>query len=144
MGETYSKVGDCYLPNLTLPGAKQQDIGRFGLTRQQYLKTRRKGLFAVLLTGGKQSAHFYEIVRVANECMELLTKQTAKNEGVTKHLKVENQLLWIQRMTNIRNRAKEIIREEPPAWGMIKTSSIFLKQIISFEVSFERLKRCCE
>jgi len=36
----------------------------------------------------------------------------AEAEGVTEQLKVENQLLWIQRMSNIRNRADEVIKDE--------------------------------
>jgi len=36
----------------------------------------------------------------------------AKTEGVTEKLKAENQMAWIGRMTNIRNWAEEIIRDE--------------------------------
>ena len=35
-----------------------------------------------------------------------------KAEGVTEKLKADNQMEWIGRMTNIHNRAEEIIREE--------------------------------
>lgn len=112
MGGTYSKIGDYYLPNLTLPKEQHYDIGRFGLMRRHYLKNHRKGLFAVLLTNGKLNDHLYEIDQTANARMELLTKQIASAEGVTEQLKVENQLFWIQKMTSIQNRAEEIIREE--------------------------------
>jgi hypothetical protein len=36
----------------------------------------------------------------------------AKREGVKEQLKVENQMLWIQKMSNIHNRVSEIIVEE--------------------------------
>ena len=33
-----------------------------------------------------------------------LVKQLAEKEGVTEQLKAENQMLWVARMNNIRNR----------------------------------------
>lgn len=36
----------------------------------------------------------------------------AKQEGVTEQLKAQNQMLWVKRMNNIRERAEEIVREE--------------------------------
>ena len=80
--------------------------------RQHYLKNHRKGLFTTLLTSGKLNAHLYEIDQAANDRFWLITNQMAKAEGVTEQLKAENQLLWIQRMTNIRNRAEEVIKDE--------------------------------
>jgi len=112
MGGTYSKVGDYYLPNLTLPEERHYDIGRFGLMRRHYLKNHRKGLFSVLLTSGKLNEHLYEIDQTANARMELLSKQMAKSEGATEQLKAQNQMLWVQKMNNIRNRIEEIICEE--------------------------------
>lgn len=42
----------------------------------------------------------------------MLVEQMAKQEGVTEQLKVQNQMLWVKRMNNIRARAEEIVREE--------------------------------
>lgn len=39
-------------------------------------------------------------------------EQMAKREGVTEHMKKQDQMLWIRRMNNIRARAEEIVREE--------------------------------
>ena len=41
-----------------------------------------------------------------------LVKQLAEKEGVTEQLKKENQMLWVKRMNNIRNRATEIVNAE--------------------------------
>ena len=41
-----------------------------------------------------------------------LVKQLAEKEGVTEQLKAENQMLWVARMNNIRNRATEIVNSE--------------------------------
>ena len=36
----------------------------------------------------------------------------AFSEGITEDLKAQNQLLWVQRMNNIRSRAEEIVNSE--------------------------------
>lgn len=41
-----------------------------------------------------------------------LIKQIAKSEGITETLKQQNQMLWVQRMNSIRNRAEEIVKSE--------------------------------
>jgi hypothetical protein len=38
-----------------------------------------------------------------------LVKQMSESEGVTEKLKADNQLEWVQKMNNIRNRATEIV-----------------------------------
>ena len=44
--------------------------------------------------------------------MLLLTKQMAEREGVTEQLKAQNQMLWVQQMNNIRDRAMEIVNHQ--------------------------------
>lgn len=41
-----------------------------------------------------------------------LVKQLSKKEGVTEMLKAENQMLWVQKMNNLRNTAMEIVSSE--------------------------------
>lgn len=43
---------------------------------------------------------------------DVLVEQMAEREGVIEQLKEENQMLWAQKMNNIRARAEEIVREE--------------------------------
>ena len=38
-----------------------------------------------------------------------LISQLAQQEGITEQLKAENQMEWVARMNNIRNRADEIV-----------------------------------
>lgn len=44
--------------------------------------------------------------------MRLLITQMAEREGVTEQLKAQDQMLWIQRMNNIRERAMEYINHD--------------------------------
>ena len=41
-----------------------------------------------------------------------LIKQMAERDGVTEQLKAENQMMWVRKMNNIRNRATEIVNVE--------------------------------
>ena len=41
-----------------------------------------------------------------------LVKQMAEREGVTEQLKAQDQMLWVQRMNNIRNRAMEVVNND--------------------------------
>ena len=41
-----------------------------------------------------------------------LVKQMAEAEDVTEQLKADNQMEWVRRMNNIRNRAMEIVNSE--------------------------------
>ena len=44
--------------------------------------------------------------------MLLLTKQMADHESVNEQLKSQDQMLWVQRMNNIRDRAMEIVNHD--------------------------------
>ena len=73
---------------------------------------RRKVLYMELLTSGRLNTYLADINEQATEQMLLLTKQMAEREGVTEQLKAQDQMLWVQRMNNIRDRAIEIVNHE--------------------------------
>ena len=53
-----------------------------------------------------------EVDEQAEEMLFQLVKQMAKDEGVDKAMKCRDQLYWVGRMNNIRNRAEEIVLQE--------------------------------
>ena len=111
-GLWYEKQGDYYIPCLTLPEKETQSIGVWGQRHLRYLKQHRKVLYVNLLTSGKLNSHLAEIDKQAEDMFFQLVKQMAEREGVTEQLKVDNQMEWVGRMNNIRNRAKEIVNTE--------------------------------
>lgn len=111
MDGTYTQQGDYVLPNLILP-AENQPIGIWGQRHARYLKQHHRILYYNLLTSGKLNAYLTEIDRQAEYIFFWLVKQMAKREGVTEQLKAENQMKWVGRMNNIRNRATEIVNAE--------------------------------
>ena len=111
-GGTYTQVGDVLLPNLTIGEDGQQPIGKYGRMRKRYLKERHPVLYSELLLSGKLYSHLLEIDEACEGRMEFLTRQMAKQEGVTEALNAANQMEWVRRMNSIRNRAEEIARHE--------------------------------
>lgn len=111
-GISYTLVGDYYIPDLKLPATENKPIGIWGRKRLAYLKEHKKFLFNQLVLSWKLNSHLAEINEQATELLDRLTEQIAKAEGVTEKLKEENQMLWVARMNNIRNRAEEIINAE--------------------------------
>ena len=109
LGGTYSQQGDFLLPNLKMPEQPKYNIGVWGQRRRRYLKQHHPILYTNLLTSCKLSEHLEEIEKECNEQMERLVKAIAKQEGVTEALKAVDQMAWVQRMNNIRNRAEEIV-----------------------------------
>ena len=108
----YTKVGDYLLPNLVLDETERRHIGKYGRLRKRYLKEHRRALYTNLLLTGKLDQHLTEIDEACEERMELLSQQMAKREGVTEALKASDQMGWVTRMNNIRNRAEEIVLHE--------------------------------
>ena len=69
-------------------------------------------LYTNLLTTRKLDQHLAEIDKACEDRLELLTRQMAKQEGVTETLKAADQMEWVRRMNSIRNRAEEIVLSE--------------------------------
>ncbi len=112
LGGTYSRMGDYLLPNITLPEQEERPIGVWGQRRLQYLKQHRRISYTNLLVSGKLNEHLADITEQAEDMFARLIKQMAEREGVTEKLKVENQMEWVGKMNNIRNRATEIVNAE--------------------------------
>ena len=112
LGGTYSQQGDYMLPNLKMPKQPEYNIGVWGQRRRRYLKQHRQIIYTNLLTSCKLSEHLAEVEKECAERMDSLVKAVAKQEGVTEALKAADQMVWVRRMNNIRNRAEEIVLNE--------------------------------
>ena len=69
-------------------------------------------LYTNLLISGKLNSYLADIDRQAEEMFSRLVQQLSEKEGVTEALKVESQMLWVQRMNNLRNAAIESVSSE--------------------------------
>ena len=112
IGGTYREENGYLIPNLTLPDEEQVEIGVWGQRHLRYLKQHRMVLYYNLLTSGKLNGYIADIDKQAEDMLYRLVKQIAEREGVTEQLKATDQMLWMQKMNNIRNRATEIVNTE--------------------------------
>ena len=108
-GGTYTMQGDYRLPNLTVEETDIRPIGVWGQRRLHYLKHHRKVLYYNLLTSGKLHSHLADIEEQAQDLFSRLVKEYAEKEGITEQLKATDQMKWVQRMNNIRERVIETV-----------------------------------
>lgn len=65
-----------------------------------------------LLTSGRLNSYLADIDKQAEDMFLWLVKELIKKENVTEELKAAAQMLWAQKMNNIRNCTTEIVNEE--------------------------------
>ena len=106
---TYHREGDYLVPNLLPP--ESPHIGIWGIRRLNFLKQHHNGIYTGLLLSGKLNAHLEEVDRQAEEMLFHLVDQMARAEGITEHLKANDQMAWIGAMNNIKARAEEVVIE---------------------------------
>ena len=111
-GIWYELQGDYYLPCLKLPEESEVHIGIQGQRHRRYLKNHHKVRYINLLTSGKLKDYLADLNEQAEAMFSRRVKQLSEKEGVTEGLKAENQMLWVQRMNNIRSAAMEIVAND--------------------------------
>ena len=112
-GLQYELVGDYHL----IAGddelcEEQKPIGIWGKGHHEYLRRNKRITVSNLQISGKLNDYLADIDRQAEEKFERLVKQMAAAEGITEQLKATDQMVWVGRMNNIRNRATEIVNTE--------------------------------
>lgn len=78
----------------------------------RYLKQNHKVFYYNLLTRGELNSYLADIENQAEEMFFRLVNDLAEKENVTKNLKATDQMLWVRKMNNIRNRATEKVNAE--------------------------------
>ena len=109
---TYTQQGDYLLPDLKLPKQPKVEIGIWGRRHERYIKQYHKIRYSNLLSSVTLVAYLADIDTEATEMYDRLVQQFAKQEGISEQLKADNQMMWVQMMNNIRNRATEIVNAE--------------------------------
>lgn len=106
---TYTKQGDYFYPDVTLPKQPETELGIWGIRYKNYLMSHKKVTYYNLLTSGKLTEHLVEIDKQCEDLFSQLINQLSKEEGITEQLKADSMLEWVGKMNNIKMRAKEIV-----------------------------------
>lgn len=107
----YVDVGDVKVPAIVSIDTNYE-IGFWGQRHKEYLKKNHRVIYYNLLTSGKLNLYLHNIDVSAREQYDLLIEEFAESQGVTEQVKAENQMLWVQKMNNIANQAREIMCSE--------------------------------
>ena len=111
MNINYIRVGDYFIPDLTLP-EEIRPIGRWGRMHREYLREHKPIQYNCLLLSGKLWTYLADLNEQAQTRLARVIEQMKAAEGITEALKASDPMAWVQHMNNIRARAEEVIREK--------------------------------
>ena len=112
-GLKYELIGDYYfIAGDDEPAEKNRPVGIWGQRHLRFIKEYKKSLYIELRVTDKLNSYLADINKQADDMFFRLVNQLAEKESVTEKLKAENQMLWVQKMNNIRNQAMEIVNAE--------------------------------
>ena len=103
---TYTKVGDYYIPNLTIKPS--HPIGKYGRMRRDYLRDHRPALYNRLILHEQLQEHCAEVNEAIQNRLDILIPQLAESTGVTEELKETDQMKWVGLMNTCKSQAEEI------------------------------------
>ena len=109
----YRRVGDYMIPNHTLPPAEASiTLGKWGMLHKDYMLKHKKVAVGILTAEGRFWQYLAEVNKQATEMFDLLVEQMKVGECVTEQLKIDDQMLWVQKMMSIESRAREVVCKE--------------------------------
>ena len=111
-GIKYELKGEQYYPMLEIAEQKVQQIGKYGLLHRDYIKQHKRGKYTTLLTEGRLNSYLHEIDVQANEMVEAIVANLARERGIDEELKASDALKWVAEMNNIKASAEEIVMRE--------------------------------
>ena len=91
---------------------EREPIGLWGQRHLKHIIKHCKPFYAKMLGEHTLYDYLLQLDRDAEETFNRLIKQVAEREGVTEQLKADNQIEWVCKMNNIRQRATEIINHD--------------------------------
>ena len=100
------------MPEENAPEEESRFLGIWAQQHLNYIRRHKKSLYLDLYVSGRLNAYLAEINAQAEDLFLRTVKEMAALEGVTEKLKAEDQMEWVGRMNNIRNRAEEIVSRE--------------------------------
>ena len=108
---SYVIHGNYQLPCITTKEQNELHIGVWATRHRQYLKQHHRIRYYNLLTSERLYPYLAEIEEQAQTMFSQLVKLLAE-KNVSEKLKLDNPMLWVRKMNNIRNRAMEIVNSE--------------------------------
>ena len=110
-GLEYEQCGDHYI----ITGedeAEREPIGVWGQRHLKHIQKHCKPTYNKMLNDHTLYDYLLQLDRDAEDMFNRLVKQMAEQEDVSEQLKETNQMDWVGKMNNIRQRATEIVNTD--------------------------------
>ncbi len=108
-GGTYTKVGNYYLPDLTVSTDKKYNIGKYGRLHGKFIKENRPCFYTARMIDGTWLDYLAEVDNAAKSEVERLVKNFADNLSISEELKATDHMQWVGLMSNVKAQAEEIV-----------------------------------
>ena len=118
IGEQYYPTGRVMRNGVLTPESvdngpgEEMPIGIWGKRHLNYIRQHNKPLYLELALSGELNTYLADVDARAEDLFLRAVKEMAARDGVTEKLKAEDQMAWVQRMNNLRERATEIVNQE--------------------------------
>ncbi|MDO4364615.1 MAG: TnpV protein [Clostridia bacterium] len=108
-GGTYTKVGDYYLPDLTVPTDKKYNIGKYGRLHERFIKENRPCFYTARMIQGVWLDYLEQVDNAAKNEVERLVKKFADRLDISEKLKATDQMQWVGLINNAKVQAEEFV-----------------------------------
>ena len=88
------------------------NLGKWGRLHYDYLYRNKRTVINAMRLKGTLGSYLEQFDADTQDSFEKLVKRTTELENVTEELKTTDQMEWLRRMNNIRNRCEEFILSE--------------------------------
>ena len=106
---TYTKVGDYYLPDLTVPTDKKYNIGKYGRLHGRFIKESRSCFYTARMIDGTWLDYLEHVDNAAKAEVERLIKIIADGLNISEELKATDQMQWVGLMNSAKAQAEEFV-----------------------------------
>ena len=108
-GGTYTKVGDYYLPDLTVPAHKKYNIGKYGRLHGRFIKGNYPCRYSAMMIQGTWLDYLEQVDNAAKAEVERLIQTFANGLNISEKLKATDQTQWVGLMSNVKAQAEEFV-----------------------------------
>lgn len=114
MNISYTKKGDCLLPNLKISEEKyKENLNKYGLLRLNFIKKYRKSFYFQLIIEGNLYQYLLSVGKNSEEKVDDLMQKFIKNDiRLSENFKEKDNLEWTKLMNNYKNISEEIVLNE--------------------------------
>ena len=110
---TYHEGTDGMLyPDLKMKEQEDYELGKYGNLRWNYLKTKKRALFQILLMKDELWEHLVDVDKRGLAMEEQIVNQMARQNGVDEQMKADHQMDWVQQMNSFTQSAQEVVMND--------------------------------